>query len=210
MMDFVDRRKLLITFFSAAKLILWVDVRGEETFVGRQDDSIVDVVIIPGGHGLGAGGRDALQEEVAELGEGGGFLAGNAALREEAKHLAERAAHTGGGGEIAAGGIEFGKIEGAADDGAPSGAGSAKQLLFAFGVVVAERRMNVGAGHGALASVGEHELAAVGQWIGFRRQAESVVVTVGVRLGRVAAWRNMVGVCRESGRRLQEMANSEI
>src|SRR4029077_1251691 len=61
--------------------------------------------------GFGAGGRDALQEEVAELGEGGGFLAGNVALREEAKHLAERAVHAGGGGEIAACGIEFGKIE---------------------------------------------------------------------------------------------------
>jgi len=132
------------------------------------------------------GGGDRLQQEVAELGEGGGFLAGDAALREEAKHLAERAVHARGGGEIAAGGIEFGKIEGAPDDGAPSEAGCAKQLLFAFGVVVAERRMNVGAGHGALASVGEHELATLGQRLGFRREVESVVVTVGVRLGSEA------------------------
>ena len=150
--------------------------------------------------GFGAGGRDALQEEVAELGEGGGFLAGNAALRKEAKHLAESAVHAGGGGEIAAGGIEFGKIEGGADDGAPSGAGRAKQLVFAFGVVVAERRMDVGAGHGALAAVGEHELASLGQWFGFRRKVESVVATVGVRLRSEACRRDMVGVCGESFR----------
>ena len=134
------------------------------------------------------------------MAEGGGFLARNAALREEAKDLTERAVHARGGGEIAAGGIEFGKIEGGADDGAPSGAGCAKQLVFAFGVVVAERRMDVGAGHGALAAVGEHELAALGQRLGFRREVESVVVTVGVRLGREACGRNVVGVCGESFR----------
>ena len=65
--------------------------------------------------------RNALQQEVAEFGEGGGFLAGDAALREEAKHLAERAVHARGGGEIAAGGIEFWKIEGVPDDGAAAG-----------------------------------------------------------------------------------------
>ena len=149
--------------------------------------------------GFGANGRDGLQQEVAEFGEGGGFLAGDAALREEAKDLAEGPVHANGGGEITAGGIEFGKIEGAADDGAPSGAGCAKQLLFAFGVVVAERRMNVGAGHGALAAVGEHELATLGLGLGFRRKVESVVVTVGVRLGSEACRRNMVGGCGESG-----------
>jgi len=148
------------------------------------------------------GGRNGLQQEVAELGEGGGFLAGDAALREQAKHLSEGAAHAGGCGEIAAGGIEFGKVERAADDGAPSEAGRAKQLLFAFGVVVAERGVNVGAAHGALASVGEHELAALGQRLGFRRKVESVVVTVGVRLRREACRRNVVGICGESfGRR---------
>ena len=130
--------------------------------------------------------RDALQQEVAEFGEGGGFLAGNAALREEAKDLAEGTVHADGGGEISGGQVEFGKIEAAADDGAPSEAGCAKQLLFAFGVVVAEGGMNVGAGHGALASVGEHELATLGQRLGFRREVERVVGTVGVRLGSEA------------------------
>ena len=168
------------------KRILWVAF-------SRRTDRI-------GGDAFGTRGGDRLQQEVAELGEGGGFLARDAALREEAKDLAESAAHASGGGEIAAGGKEFGKIEGAADDGAPSGAGCAKQLLFAFGVVVAERGVNVGAGHGALASVGEHELATLGQWSGFRRQVESVVVAVGVRLGSVAWRRNVVGVCGESFR----------
>ena len=126
--------------------------------------------------------RDALQQEVAEFGEGGGFLAGNAALREEAKDLAEGPVHANGGGEISGDQVEFGKIEGAPDDGAPSESGCAKQLLFAFGVVVAEGRMDVGAGHGALAAVGEHELAALGLRLGFRREVESVVVAVGVRL----------------------------
>ena len=74
-----------------------------------------------GGDAFGTYGGDRLQQEVAELGEGGGFLAGNAALREQAKDLAERAVHAGGGGEIAAGGIEFGKIESGADNGAASG-----------------------------------------------------------------------------------------
>jgi len=37
---------------------------------------------------------------------------------EEAKDLAESAVHATGGGEIAAGGIEFGKIECGADDAA--------------------------------------------------------------------------------------------
>jgi hypothetical protein len=45
------------------------------------------------------------------MAEGGGFLAGDAPLREQAKHLTEGAVHAGGGGEVAAGGIKFGKVE---------------------------------------------------------------------------------------------------
>jgi hypothetical protein len=33
--NFVNARKLLMSFFSAAKLILLVDVRGEETFARK-------------------------------------------------------------------------------------------------------------------------------------------------------------------------------
>src|SRR4029077_6088285 len=93
---------------------------------------------------------------------------------------------------------EFGKIESGADDSASSRRRGAEQLLFAFGVVVAEGGMNVGAGHSALASVGEHELAALGKRFGFRREVESVVVTVGVRLRSEALWRNVVGAYGES------------
>ena len=90
--------------------------------------------------------------------EGGGFLARNAALREQAKNHSQSAVHSGGGGEVAAGGIEFGKIERGSDG---AGAGFAEQLVFTFGVEAAERGMNVRAGHGALATVGEEELAAL-------------------------------------------------
>ncbi len=98
------------------------------------------------------------------MAEGGGFLARDAALREQAKHLTESAVHATGGGEVAAGGIEFGKVECAADDVA-SGGRIAEQLFFSFGVEAAERGMNVGARHGALATVGESKLAAVGQLV---------------------------------------------
>src|SRR5207245_2760333 len=86
-------------------------------------------------------------------------------LREQAKHLGEGAVHAGGGGEIATGGMEFGKVECGADD-VTSGRRVAEQLVFSFGVKAAQGGMNVGAGHGALAPVGESELAAIGQWVG--------------------------------------------
>jgi len=50
------------------------------------------------------------------MAKGGGFLARDAALREQPKNLPEGAVHAGGGSEVAAGGIEFGKIECGADD----------------------------------------------------------------------------------------------
>ena len=95
------------------------------------------------------------------MAEGGGFLARDAPLREQAKNLTESAVHAGGGGEVVAGGMEFGKVERGADD-MPAGRGIAEQLFFSFGVEAAERGMNVGARHGALTAVGEHELAALG------------------------------------------------
>ena len=93
-------------FVSREKRILWVAF-------SRRTGRI-------GGDAFGTRGGDRLQQEVAELGEGGGFLARNAALREKAENLAERAVHAGGGGEVAAGGIEFGKIESGTDDAAAS------------------------------------------------------------------------------------------
>jgi len=62
---------------------------------------------------------DGLQEELREVAESGGFLPRNASLREQAKDLSESAVHAGGGGEVAAGGIEFGKVACPADDGTP-------------------------------------------------------------------------------------------
>ena len=53
--------------------------------------------------------------------------------------------------------------------------------------------MNVGAGHGALASVGEHELATVGQRCGNFGAIEIIVASVGVGPGREDFGRDMVG-----------------
>jgi hypothetical protein len=115
------------------------------------------------GGGFGARQGDGAQQKLGEMAESGGFLARNAPVREQAKNLCESAVHTGGGGEIAAGGIEFGKVERGADDVA-SGRGPAEQLLFSFGVKGTEGGMNFGAAHGALAAIGESELTTVGQW----------------------------------------------
>jgi len=94
--------------------------------------------------------------------ESGGLLARDAPLREQAENLSESAVHAGGGGEIAAGGMEFGKVE-CPSDNVASGRGAAEQLFFSFGVKRAEGGMNIGAGHGALAAIGESKLATVRQ-----------------------------------------------
>ena len=99
------------------------------------------------------------------MSEGGGFLARDAPLGQQAEHLRKSAADAGDGREIAAGGIEFGEIERGADDVA-RGRGFAEELLFAFGVKGTERGVNVGAEHAALASIGEGELAAPGHGFG--------------------------------------------
>ncbi len=111
--------------------------------------------------GFGAHEGDGPQQELGEMAEGGGFLARDTPLREEAKNLSESAVHAGGGGEVAAGGIEFGKVERRSDD-VTSGCRVAEQLVFSFGVEAAEGGMNVGAGHAALATVGERELTTIG------------------------------------------------
>ena len=139
-MNFVNARKLLMPMTFARRK---VDVRGG--IFARKN----------------AHGGNGPQQELGEVAEGGGFLAGNTALREQAKHLGEGAVHAGGGGEITAGGMEFGKVECGADD-VTSGCRVAEQLVFSFGVEAAEGGMNVGASHSALAPVGEKELTAVG------------------------------------------------
>jgi hypothetical protein len=116
----VNGRKLLMVFVNAAKLHF---VNGRKsrscfrdagnaallmpmTFARRKADVRGGTFARKNAHG---GNR--AQQELGEVAEGGGFLARNPALREQAKHLGEGAVHAGGGGEIAAGGIEFGKIE---------------------------------------------------------------------------------------------------
>jgi len=48
---------------------------------------------------------DGSEQELGEVAEGGGLLARDAPLGEQAKDLAEGAVHAGGGGEVTAGGI---------------------------------------------------------------------------------------------------------
>ena len=115
--------------------------------------------------GFDAHKGDGPQQKLGKVAEGGGFLARNAALREETKNLCENAVDAGGGGEVAAGGIEFGKVECATGD-VTRGRRFAEQLVFAFRVKAAQGGVNVGAGHGALASVGKGELTAIGQFLG--------------------------------------------
>ena len=83
--------------------------------------------------GFGAHEGNSTQQELGEVAEGGGFLARDAALREQAKNLGKSAVHAAGGGEIAAGGIQFGEVECRSDD-VTSGYGVAEQLFFSFGV----------------------------------------------------------------------------
>ncbi len=116
-----------------------------------------------GGFGVRQG--NGAQQKLGEMTESGGLLARDAPLREQAENLSESAVHAGGGGEIAAGGMEFGKVE-CPSDNVASGRGAAKQLFFSFGVKRAEGGMNIGAGHGALAAIGESKLATVRQWFG--------------------------------------------
>jgi hypothetical protein len=134
--------------------------------------------------------------------EGGGFLARNAPLREQTENLSESAVHAGGGGEIATGGIEFGKVE-CRSHNVASGCGAAEQLFFSFGVKGTHGGMNVGAGHGALASIGKGELTAGRQ--GFRRDPSLPMDFVNRRAGREIArddagrivtrgWRDAVAV----------------
>jgi len=94
--------------------------------------------------------------------EGGGFLARDAPLGEQAKDLSESAVNSRRGSEVAAGGMELGKVEYGADD-VTSGCRVAEQLFFSFSVKAAAGGMDFGARHAALAAIGERELATIGQ-----------------------------------------------
>src|ERR1700751_2917934 len=90
-----------IVVFAGGDIVMQRRGRGPSLMIFARDTDPDRI----GGDAFGTHGGDRLQQEVAELGEGGGFLARDAALREQAENLAERAVHAGGGGEIAAGGI---------------------------------------------------------------------------------------------------------
>ena len=96
------------------------------------------------------------------MAEGGGFLARDAPLGEQAKDLSESAVNSRRGSEVAAGGMELGKVEYGADD-VTSGCRVAEQLFFSFSVKAAAGGMDFGARHAALAAIGERELATIGQ-----------------------------------------------
>ncbi len=162
-LGFVNGRKLLMPMTFARRK---VDVRGG-TFARRNALLALDNRVFGAGHGNGP------QQELGEVAEGGGFLARDAPLRKQAEDLGEGAVHAGGSGEVAAGGIKFGEVECGADDVAARRR-IAKQLFFSFGVESAERGMNIGARHSALATVGESELAAIGQRAGVYRDVAGI------------------------------------
>ena len=176
-------------------VLRWRGVRRDPSLtLFAQDDRPGCVGVKVGGGssgGFGARQGDGAQQKLGEMAESGGFLARNAPVREQAKNLCESSVHTGGGGEIAAGGMEFGKVERGADDVA-SGRGPAEQLLFSFGVKGTEGGMNFGAGHGALAAIGESELTTVRQW--FRRDPSLAMGLADRRAGRKIARENAGGI----------------
>ena len=163
------------------------------TLFGRDDRTGCIGASAGGGSGDGFGVRqgNGPQQKPGEMTEGGGLLARNAPLREQAKNLSESAVHAGGGGEIAAGGIEFGKVERRSDNVA-SGRGAAEQLFLSFGVKGTHGGMNVRAGHGALASIGKGELTAGRQ--GFRRDASPPMDLAGRSAGREIAGDDAGGI----------------
>jgi len=73
-------------------------------------DDFVDArkLLIPMTFARGAHGGNGAQQELGKMREGGGFLARDAALGEQAENLAKSAVHPGSGAEVAARREEFG------------------------------------------------------------------------------------------------------
>lgn len=95
-----------------------------------------------------------MEQELGDIAEGDGVLAGDVLFREEAKDFGEGAVHSGGGGEVGGKGYEFGgQIEFALGE-------KGEDLLLASGMVEAEVGMVIGAEHAALALVGRKKAAA--------------------------------------------------
>jgi len=112
--------------------------------------------VFPGGEAAGLldfelDGMAVVEEELGDIGEGGGLAAGEAVLGEEVKEFTEDVGEVAGGGEFAGKGGEFG------GDG-----GGVEELALLAGVEGAEGGVGFVAQHGALAAVGSGEEAAAG------------------------------------------------
>jgi len=94
-------------------------------------------------------GTAVVEEELGDIGEGGGFAAGDAVLGEEVEEFSEDMGEIAGGGEFAGKGGEF-----------SGNGGGVEELALVAGVEGAEGGMGLVAQHGALAAVGGGEEAA--------------------------------------------------
>jgi len=119
--------------------------------------------LLPGGEAVGLldfvlDGMAVVEEELGDVGEGGGLAAGDAVLGEEVKELSEDVGEVAGGGEFAGKGGEFGGYGGGVEE----VLGGVEEVLLLAGVEGAEGGMGFVAQHGALAAVGGGEEAATG------------------------------------------------
>lgn len=109
---------------------------------------------LPGGEAVGLldfelDGMAVVEEELGDIGEGGGLAAGDAVLGKEVEELSEDVGEIAGGGEFAGKGGEFG------GDG-----GGVEELALLAGVEGTEGGVGFVVKHGALAAVGGGEEAA--------------------------------------------------
>jgi hypothetical protein len=124
--------------------------------LGGRDGEGAAKGLFPGGEALGDGdlvldGGEAVEEELADVGEDGGVAARDAILREESEESAEDVVDVAGGLEFAGEGGEFGG----------DAVGFEELALFA-GVDEAEVRVGGRVGQAAFAAVGEGVLAESG------------------------------------------------
>jgi hypothetical protein len=117
---------------------------------------------VTGGDDFAFDQRKAVEEELSDIGEGGGMARGNAVVGERDKEFAEDVVEVVGGAEFAGEGDELG-----------AHAVGFEELLLPAGVEEAERGVPVPAEHAAGATVGGGELAARGN--GARRGFLSAV-----------------------------------
>ncbi len=138
----------------------WRGVWGGNSFDGEGEGAAND--LIPNGEAAGAGdfvfdAVEAVEKQLAEIGEDGGLAAGNTVRGEEGKEPAERVVDVGGGQKLAGDGGEFSGDTFSVEDEA-----------LATGMVEAEGGVAVPAGVATLAAVGVGVAAAMladGQWL---------------------------------------------